>query len=160
MRTTSGRISAITGGRRPAAVVAVVFPGDEVPMPGEQGVRGHDRSDLAERSATQLLRRGGQPNALVVGKPTARAELLSKDAILALEIVNHLALLLVDPTGQSDEEKPQRVGTGTIERSLSKTSIQFLDNTGTLFGRDLAVRSNSSDWCCSADDQYRQRCWS
>ena len=81
-------------------MVAVVFPGDEVPMPGEQGVRGHDRSDLAERSATQLLRLGGQPNALIIGKPeTARPKLLSKNPILGLEIVDHLALLLAEPAG-------------------------------------------------------------
>ena len=48
--------------------------------------------------------------ALIVGKPEpAGTELLSKDAILGLEIVDHLALLLVDPAGQGDEEKPQRV---------------------------------------------------
>jgi hypothetical protein len=102
-------------------MLAVVLPGDEMPMPGEQGVRAHDRSDLTERSATQLLRLGGQPNALVVGEPeTPRPELLSKDAILGLEIVDHVALLLVDPAGQRDEEKLQGCETGSIERSVSK----------------------------------------
>ena len=90
--------------------MAVVLLGDEMPMPREQGVRAHDRFDLLEHAAPQALRLGGQPNALVVGEPeTARTELLSKDAILGLEIVDDLALLLVDPAGQGDEEKPQRV---------------------------------------------------
>src|SRR5262249_42628889 len=102
------------GGRRwpswPAALMAVVLPGDEMPMPGEQGVRAHDGFELLEHAVPQTLRLGGQPNALVVGEPgTALTELLSKDAILGLEIVDHLALLLVDPAGQGDEEKPQRV---------------------------------------------------
>jgi hypothetical protein len=50
-------------------------------------------------------------NALVVGEPeTTRTELLSKDAILGLEIVNHVALQLVGPAGEGHEEEPQRVG--------------------------------------------------
>ena len=90
--------------------MTVVLSGDEIPMPGEQCVRAHDGFELLEHAAPQALRFGGQPNALVVGEPgTARTELLSKDAILGLEIVDYLALLLVDPSGQSDEEKPQRV---------------------------------------------------
>jgi hypothetical protein len=90
--------------------MAVVLPGDELPMPGEQGLRAHDGFELLEHAAPQALRLGGQPNALVVGEPeTARTELLSKDAILGLEIVDDLALLLVDRAGQGDEEKPQRL---------------------------------------------------
>ena len=76
-------------------------------MPGEQGVRAHEGFELLKHAAPQALRLGGQPNALVVVEPeTARTELLSKHAILSLEIVDHLALLLVDPAGQSDEEEP------------------------------------------------------
>jgi hypothetical protein len=57
-------------------------------------------------SSSHAFRLGGQPNALIIGKPeTARTELLSKNAILRLKIVNHLALLLVDPGGQGDEQK-------------------------------------------------------
>ena len=79
-------------------------------MPGEQGVRAYDRSDLAERSATQLPRLGRQPNPLVVGKPqAARTELHSKNAILGLEIVDHFALLLVNPARQGNNQEPERV---------------------------------------------------
>ena len=71
-----------------------------MPMPGEKGVRAHDGFKLLEHAAPHALRLGGQPNALVVGEPeTARTELLSKDAILGLEIVDHLALLLAEPAG-------------------------------------------------------------
>ena len=66
---------------------------------------------------------GSQLDALVVGESeTRRTDLLSKDAILGLEIINHLALLLVDPAGQSDEEEPHGGDTGIIEGSLSKRS--------------------------------------
>jgi hypothetical protein len=77
---------------------------------GAQGVRRYDRLELEEYTAAHALRLGGQPHALVVGESEAtRAELLSKDANLDLEILNDLALLLVDPACQSDEEKLQRV---------------------------------------------------
>src|SRR6516164_4489822 len=99
--------------RRPsgsAALMAVVLPRDEMPMPGEEGVGAHDRLELLEHAASQAFRLGRQSNALIVGEPeTARTELLSKDAIFSLEIIDHLALLLVDPAGQGDEQKPQRV---------------------------------------------------
>ena len=89
---------------------AVVLPRDEMPMPGEEGVGAHDRLELLEHAASQAFRLGRQSNALIVGEPeTARTELLSKDAIFSLEIIDHLALLLVDPAGQGDEQKPQRV---------------------------------------------------
>ena len=63
---------------------------------------------LSTSAAGALL--GGQANALIVGEAQpARAELLAEHPILGLEIVDHVALLLVDPAGQGDEEKPQRV---------------------------------------------------
>ena len=90
--------------------MAVISAGDEMPMPREQGVGCHDRVELEEHTASHALRLGGQPNALVVGESeTTRTELLSKDAVLGLEILNDLALLLVDPACQSNEEKLQRV---------------------------------------------------
>ena len=80
--------------------MAVVLSGDEMAVPREQGVRAHDGFDLLEHVAPHPLRLGGQPNALVVGEPeAARTELFSKDAILGLEIVDHLALLLAEPAG-------------------------------------------------------------
>jgi hypothetical protein len=70
--------------------------------------------------ASHALRLAGQPNALVVGESeTTRTELLSKDAILGLEILNDFALLLVDPTCPmifNSQRQPAR-------------SIDFLDNT-------------------------------
>jgi hypothetical protein len=57
-----------------------------------------------------VLRLGGQSNALVVGESQpSRPELLSKHAILRPEIVDHLALVLVDPAGQGDKEKLERM---------------------------------------------------
>jgi hypothetical protein len=38
-----------------------------------------------------------------------RRRVLAKDAILGLEILNHVALLLVDPSRERDHQKAQRV---------------------------------------------------
>src|SRR6516165_1158023 len=98
MRTASCRISAITGGRpgprrlwpsyfrlpnpghhrrssRSAAALAVIFPGNEPPMPCQERVRAHDGADFLEHAPPQVLRFGGQADALIVGEaqPT-RAE--------------------------------------------------------------------------------------
>ena len=79
-------------------------------MPREKGVRAHDRFEPGGARRALRLRLGSQPNALVVGESeTTGTELLSKDAILRLEIINYLALVLVDPACQGDKEKPQRV---------------------------------------------------
>jgi hypothetical protein len=78
--------------------MAVVFPRDELPMPRQERVRAHDSGDLLEHSPPQRLHLAGQANALIVGEAQpARAELLAEHAVLGLEILDHLALLLVDP---------------------------------------------------------------
>jgi hypothetical protein len=95
--------------------------GDEMAVPREQGVRAHDGFDLLAHAAPHALRLGSQTDALGIGEPeTTRTELLSKDTILGLQILNHLALLLVDPAGQSDEEEPQWRRNGIIQGSLSE----------------------------------------
>jgi hypothetical protein len=68
-------------------MMAVVFPGDQVAMPGEQGVGAHKGSDLTENSPTQVLRLGRQSHALIVGESqSSRSELRSEDAILRPEL--------------------------------------------------------------------------
>jgi hypothetical protein len=50
-----------------------------------------------------------QATALIVREPqTSGAELFSQGAVLFLEIVDDIALLLVHPTGERDENEPQR----------------------------------------------------
>jgi hypothetical protein len=81
-------------------------------MPGQQRVGAHDRDEVGEHPSRQSLRLSGQPNALIVGeaKPP-RSELLSEHAVLRLEIVDHVALLLMDPAGQRHKQEPQRIAT-------------------------------------------------
>ena len=52
-----------------------------------------------------------QSSALRVGEPQASgAKLFPENAVLVLEIVDDIALLLVHPTGERDENEPQRMG--------------------------------------------------
>jgi hypothetical protein len=103
----------------PAPLLAVVFPGDQVAMPGEQGVGAHNGSDLAENSPTQILCLGGQSHTLIVGESqSSRSELLSEDAILRPEIVDDIALVLVDPAGEGNNEKLERMRERRHQRSV------------------------------------------
>ena len=90
-----------------AALATIVLPSNQRPMPREQGVRRHDRSDLLQHASTECVGFRGQSDPLVVGEPEPpRSELLTEDAILRLQIVDHVALLLVDPAGQCDQKEP------------------------------------------------------
>jgi hypothetical protein len=75
-------------------------------MPCEQRIRRDDGPNLRERTPTERLRLHGQPDPLIVGEShPPGAELLPQHAVLGLEIVDDIALLLMDPAGQRDEEK-------------------------------------------------------
>ena len=122
MRTTSCRISAHhRRPSRPALVMAVVFAGDQMSMPREQGVRADNGADFPEHPPRQELSFGGQANALIVGEAQpARAELRAEHAILGLEIVDHVALLLVDPARQGHNEELERIREPSQELSVSE----------------------------------------
>ena len=95
----------------PAAMAAVVFARDEVTMPGEQGVGGDQCLHLTKRATTEGLGLRGQATPLDVGEAEpAGGELFAQHPVLCLEIVDDVALLLVDPAGHGDDEELQRVG--------------------------------------------------
>ena len=92
---------------RAAAEVAVVLPSDQRPMPREQGVRRHDGPHFLQRASTERVGFRGKADTLIVGEPEPpRSELLAQDAILLLQVVDDVALLLVDPAGQCDQKEP------------------------------------------------------
>ena len=62
---TEGKVAGPAG---PSPRVAVVLPGDEVPMPGEKRVRCHKSSDLGQHAPADLLGLGGQADPLIVGE--------------------------------------------------------------------------------------------
>jgi hypothetical protein len=47
------------------------FPGNELPMPAQQGIGGDDRRDIAQAAAAQSVGQRGQPPSLGVGQPNA-----------------------------------------------------------------------------------------
>ena len=76
-------------------------------MPAQQGVRSDDRGHLCEQLLAELLGPDRQTAALLVAESqTPVAELLSQDLILFSEIVNAVLLLLVEPAGERDDDKP------------------------------------------------------
>jgi hypothetical protein len=80
--------------------MAIVLPGDEVPMPGEKRVQCHQSPDLGQHAPADLLGLGRQADALIVGEShSAVPELLPEHTVLLSQIVDHVALLLIDPAG-------------------------------------------------------------
>jgi hypothetical protein len=62
------------------------------------------------RRPSEWLGFGRQSSALKVGEPdTSGPELFPQHAVLFLKIIDDIALLLVHPTGERDENEPQRV---------------------------------------------------
>jgi hypothetical protein len=80
-------------------LVAVGFVRGQVSMSTEQGAGAYNGADFPELASAQVFRLGRQPHALVVSESQPSSELLLEPAILSLEILDHLALLLVDPAG-------------------------------------------------------------
>src|SRR3989454_5526075 len=112
-------------------------------MPRQQRVGAHNRYDLVEPPPGQSLGLGGQANALFVGDAQPpRSKLLSEHAVLLLEVVDQVALLLMDPAGQRHKQKPQRMrqrrhdaqvtkATGRASPQLGPDERGNLDQTGT-----------------------------
>ena len=68
-----------------------------------------------------MLRLGGQANALIVRESEpSRADLLVEHAILGPEIVDHVALVLVDPARQRNNEELERIRERGHELSVSE----------------------------------------
>jgi hypothetical protein len=80
-------------------------------VPRQQCVRRHNRADLPQQPSAQYSGFRGEPTALVVGEAqTPGSELFAQNTVFPLEIVDDIALLLVDPTSERDEKELQRMG--------------------------------------------------
>jgi len=65
---------------------------------------------IRQRTPPQRLGFRSEADTLIVGEPEPpRSELLAQDAILLLQIVDDVALLLVYPAGQRDQQEPYRM---------------------------------------------------
>ena len=75
----------------------------------------------SQHASTEYVGFRGQADPLVVGEPEPpRSELLAQNAILLLQIVDDVALLLVDPAGQRDQKEPERMPERNHGRSVSE----------------------------------------
>jgi hypothetical protein len=104
-------------------------------MPCQQGVRTHDGSDLPEHSPPQVLRLGGQANALIVGEAQpARSELLAEHAVLRREIVDHFALRSLIQPARATTRNRSGCDSGSMTRGIAdqpknRLTIELLDTT-------------------------------
>ena len=83
----------------PTTWAPVVLLRDQPTMPGQQGVRRDNRANVPQDAPSEYLGFRGQPSPLLVRElQSSGAEQFSHGAVLFLEVVDHVALLLVDPT--------------------------------------------------------------
>jgi hypothetical protein len=67
----------------------------------------HNRCDFPQHAPSEYLGFRRQTPALIVREPqTPGSELFPQGAVLLLEIVDDIALLLVHPTGERDQDEP------------------------------------------------------
>ena len=100
-------------GSRPARTTvftAIVFPGDQLPVPGQQGLRRDDRRDFPEDATPEHPGLGSQaPTLIVVQTEAFGSQLLAQYPVFFAEIVDRVALLLAQPTGYGNHEQSKRV---------------------------------------------------
>jgi len=91
---------------RSAPFLALIpFGCDELPMPGQDRVRGDDTGEVEERLSADRLSCDRQPATLFVGEPDSSvAQLLEEDAVLLSQIVDRRLLVAVDPAGHRQEQ--------------------------------------------------------
>src|SRR6516225_8158985 len=77
-------------------LAAIIFPGDQPAMPGQERCGCHNRGQIIKHTPAQFLGPDGQASPLVVAKPhSLTSELLPQHAILFLKVVDDVLLLLV-----------------------------------------------------------------
>jgi hypothetical protein len=104
IRTINCSISTDVRGR--PALRALLPSGDQRPVPTNQRVRGYDRSDIEKRLTADLLGLDGQPSSLGVSEEQALVtEVLPKNPVLFLQILDHILLTAIHPAGQGCQEK-------------------------------------------------------
>ena len=82
-------------------------------MPAQQRLRCHDRRQLGQNLPSQSFGSGGQPTSLVIGEPQASlAELFTQHPVLLAQVLDHLKLALIHPSGNSDQDKPEWIQNG------------------------------------------------
>jgi hypothetical protein len=78
-------------------------------VPPQQSVRGHEGTEVVERSPAQAARFGRETAALLIGESRPPvADLLAESPVLLLEVLDHVLLTAVQPGGNGADEELQR----------------------------------------------------
>jgi hypothetical protein len=94
---------------RAASRASVVLLRDELAVPAKQGIRSHDRGELAEPTPSEWLRLSREAATLRVREAKSlSAELLEESLVLGLQVLDGLFLLAADPSDQQEQEKLNR----------------------------------------------------
>jgi hypothetical protein len=88
----------------------IVLLGDQLPVPGQEGFRRDDCRDFPKNATPEHLRLGRQAPALIVVQPeTLSSELLPQYPVFFAEVIDRVALLLVQPADDGNHEQSKRV---------------------------------------------------
>ena len=106
MRKMRSAIVFIVCGRPgPTPVAVVPFPCHQFPVPAQQCVRRDQRLELVQRFATECERFSGKATTFGVGEADAlSAQPLLEQAVLFLDVLDHIQLTSVDPTGKDQQD--------------------------------------------------------
>ena len=95
----------------PAAGAAVVFHGDQTPVPAQDRIWGDDAGHLTQDPPAEFLAAYGESATLGVGQAQrSRPQVLPEDPILLPEIVDQVFLVAIHPASDGQYEELQRRG--------------------------------------------------
>ena len=119
-----------SGATRTPFLAAIVFSGDQFPLPPEKGFWRDDGRDFPKNWPPEPLRSGRQTSTLIVVQLQAPvAQLLSEYSVLLPQVVDRIALLLTQPSSDRDQQQPERIeGRAHCDRIPSKESVTAMAN--------------------------------
>jgi hypothetical protein len=85
---------------------AIVFLGDQPPVPAKQRIGCHQRCDPEEPIAAEFLRLGCKTTSLSVSEAqTPTADLLAKHPVLRLQVLDDVLLTAIHPSGDDQDQE-------------------------------------------------------
>ena len=92
-----------------SAGAAIVFRGDQSPVPTQDRIRGDDARDLRQDPPAEFVTAHSESTTLGVRQAKRpRAQVFSEDPILLPEIVDQIVLVTVHPASEREDEELQR----------------------------------------------------
>ena len=92
-----------------SAGAAIVFLGDQSPVPTQDRIRGDDARDLRQDPPAEFVTAHSESTTLGVRQAKRpRAQVVSEDPILLPEIVDQIVLVTVHPASEREDEELQR----------------------------------------------------